>query len=394
MKIQMSKLYYKLLVLIVLGTLFQSYLKYINIFLVLGCISLIIVDLLKNRVAKSNVVILFSVITVFAIALFNTEMANLSYIKDRGIYYIFIILVCMKYFSAPDEFVDYFRKDAIFVDRVIKLWNFLVFISIFNPHFYKSLDEISGWGSEKFFFSYTAEGGARLAADCCMYMAIVLIRYIITEKKRYLLYLLVPTYTLITSGSRIYLIVCMCIMVMAFYVYLGDDVKFWLLIVPFMLMAVVVVLNSSMGDKFKAVQDADRIAVMGKLDAFSNGRFKPIKLCVQFFSEIPIINKVFGNGFGVIETTVKTWSFNDFVELLITYGVSGLVIYVYCMVNTIKSVLKSKLPLYIKLLPAASWFAVAMISMFFRTTTTVLCFVIFCGACRAYKNINTNRVRT
>lgn len=394
MKYQVTKLYYRLLILLVLGTLFQSYFKYINICLVLGCIFLVVIDFIKNRIARMKLVLLLLTIIVVAIAVINTKISNFSYIKERGIYYIFFLLVCTKYISNPDELVDYFARDAFFVDRIIKIWNVLVLISIFNPHFYKSLDEISGWGSEKYFFSYTAEGGARLGAVCCMYMAIVLARYIITKKNRYLLYFIVPSYTLLACGSRTYLIVYMCIIVMALYVYLGNNVKFWLFIVPFMLMALLIILNGSMGDKFRAVQDPNRIAVMGRLDAYTNGRVTPIMMCTQYFRGEPIINKLFGNGYGVIEKTIKTWSFNDLIEILITYGISGLIIYMYCIVKSIKSVSKSKFPAYIKFLPIVSWFAAAMVSMFFRTTAVILCFFILCGACRAYKNISNDKVKT
>lgn len=394
MKIEIKSLYYKLFLLLMIGTLFQSYLKYINIALVLGCMLLTAIQFLQcHTIKKKSILILGAALLIIMAALVQTGSANYGYFKERGIYYFFFIIIAVRHFSYPNEMQSFFHTKGKFVDMIINIWNILVLISIFNPNYYKTLDETNGWGGAKYFFSYTDEGGARLGALCCMYITVVLIRYLQTQNKKYLFYYIVPTYTIMASGSRTYLIVYMCVLLLTYFNFAKDRRVFWLTIIPLVLIAIIVVFNSPMGEKFLATMDNGRVEIMGKYDAYTNGRIKPIIMCLDYWIHEPVMNKLFGSGYGVIETVIGTWSFNDFIELGITYGIIGLACYIWCVIQVLKSAFGKNIPKYISLLAVMVWFSIAMISLFFRTTSAMLCFMYLCCACQILSENRLTAVR-
>ena len=140
-----------------------------------------------------------------------------------------------------------------------------------------------------------------------------------------------------------------------------------------------------MADKLLAVTASNRVNVMGKYDAYSNGRYTPIIRCLNYIVHEPLIKKIIGNGFGAVENITKTWSFNDIIEIFMTYGLLGLFLYSYCIYGIIKNILKGRQLSIIHLLIVFCWFTIAMISLYFRTTAAIICFMTLCCTCLVEK---------
>lgn len=377
-RIKIIDLYYSSIVLVVLSTLFQSYFSFINVGLILISMCCLVLLLIKQPIKKNDFFIYGLCVVSIIVALLKTDTSVFFYFRERGVYFLFFVFISLRFISNPEEYFLFIKEKGTFVDAVIKIWNGLVLISIFNPGFYKSLNEINGWGTGKYFYSYTAEGGARLCADCCMLLALVLIRLAITKDKKYLWYYLVPTYTIMAAGSRTYLIVYVCILVATAYFTVINKKRFFLIVIPVVIICFILVSKTPMMSKLLAVTSNERVSIMGKYDAFSNGRYTPIIKSVEYIREQSISNFLFGNGFGTIENKIGTWSFNDILEIFITYGVLGLIPYLYSTFKVIRKSISRNLPLHISVLIIACYLTVSIISLYFRTTTALLCFITLC----------------
>ena len=311
---------------------------------------------------------------------------NLSFADgfDRVLYFLLMVYVYTVFSNIPEIFLQYVKKDFVFVNAVIDIWTVLVGISVFIPSCYKSSFG-EGWGDASYFFSWTVEGGNRLGALTTLILAIELYLLVLTKKRKYFAYMIIPIYTLLMCGNRSYFITGVAIVVVAYYVFLDNKKLFVKTIIPVSIIGTIVVLNSALADKFLATQYNLNTSVLGKYDVISNGRFTPIVMCVRYFIESPLINKLFGNGFGFIESSIQTWSFNDIVDLGITYGILGLIVYFKCVYEMTKVLIKSQIPVYLKFLGFLAYFIPAMVGLYYRSIHAFLAIPIFYCAMLYYK---------
>lgn len=270
-------------------------------------------------------------------------------------------------------FIRYLKTNLKFIEFIVITWSIIVGITIFIPGCYSTADT---WGDYKYFFSIISEGGSRLGSDAVMIIALILILIIFDSAKiTKCVFLIVPMYTVIMCGSRLYLFFGMIEMLICLYFVISNEKKFILISIPTCLALIFVSLVTSLGAKIAAKQYTSS-SVHNKYDTISSGRFSPILRGVKAFYDSNLFNKIFGNGFAFIEEVTHNWVFNDFIEIGLIYGLVGLLCYLYIMRKSLLHMSKSSISFYMKVTVVCTWLVAAFFALFYRTVAYTIAFFI------------------
>lgn len=392
MKVNINTLFYRVMILVSIGQLITRIIPFSNRFLVIIMLLCALASIFRKYKKAVLFILIMTVVSVL-IAILQSRNATFTDGYDRGMYFILMMYIYCVFINEPERFHCYMKSDIRFVDTVIKIWSVAVGASIFVPSCYKVVGEgLTGWGNSKYFFSWVVEGSGRLSSIALLIMALEIYMLVLTKNKKYFLYITIPMYCILMSGNRTFFVTGVCECIIAYYIFVNNKRKFLLQIIPFTLILGALIMRSSFGAKMLATQYDASTAVLGKFDTITNGRFKPIVMCVTYFVNSPAINKLLGNGFGFIENHIHTWSFNDFIDIGITYGMFGLIAYILCIIGVTKIVINSDLPVYMKLLSFIGYLFPAMFGLYYRTLAAFIAVPIFYMACSCYEsNIAVNK---
>ena len=157
-------------------------------------------------------------------------------------------------------------------------------------------------------------------------------------------------------------------------------------------MGIIVVLNSSMGDKF--LSSVTEHAYQDPMGVFTSGRSNFWARDLDAYNEQPFINRLLGCGFNFIRITngavVGTaergiWAHNDFIQIVITYGYIGLIFYLINMLSMFRTLIGGRLPRLINVSLFMIWFFNAMFNMYFTYTCSMIALPVTYIACNIYR---------
>lgn len=367
-KINISEWIYNFIFLIVLGTLFQSYLVAVNIILVFLTILFTVIYVIKYKIDRRNLVIftigIFCCGCCWGLGKYN----DYSLSPKKIIYYLYFLILYFNVIERHRELENYIKTNKHFLDMIIIVWNVVVGISALCPSCYGCPDN---WGNYNYFFSIVKEGGARLGSCAYLLITIILVQISFFKKKRYIAALIIPLYTMIACGSRTYLIICIMECIIILFVYCDNKYIFELASALFTAIVIIIAKSTTLGAKMESVK-WDENSLHNIYDTFSNGRFSPVFKGIDAFIEEPVLNKVFGNGWGYIEEVLLDWVFNDFIEICLIYGLIGLTLYIYCIKRSFNLLHYSKIPWYIKIIQLTLWFGMAFWGLYYRMPPTTI----------------------
>lgn len=379
--IKETDLVYGSMILIPLSTLLQGYISLINQGLIAVIFVAYFLNIIQSGIRKKGLYSLMYVFVCICIAFLGSEFAGHVTGLRRLIYFPFMIFTYYIIIGEHKKCIKFFKEHKKLVDGVLNIWTILVGISIFIPSCYSDTE---GWGSFKYFYSFTVEGGARLGGMTLLIMTMILMQMVVWQNKKYIYYFIVPLYTIFMCGSRIYLVLGLIEFVVAFYLFLNNKKYFWYMVIPLGVILVSIAFSTALGSKLESVQYTEN-SIHNIYDTVSNGRFTPIIDGAKRFIEEPVVRKVFGNGYGFIEDEMHHWAFNDYIDIGLVFGVFGLLIYGYWVHQSTKLLKKSKLPWYMLFAQWCCWLVLAMFGMYYRITTAVIAIPFAYLACYAWK---------
>lgn len=152
--------------------------------------------------------------------------------------------------------------------------------------------------------------------------------------------MIVPMYTVLMGSSRTYLVIGGCLFLIAWYWYGIKKTTFIATYVPIALLGAYFVTHSSMWDKILYTLDDSRYGDFWFRITSSRSVLWTEDL--KAWKAGNLIQKVCGGG---IEKTVYAsglWAHNDFIEILCSFGVGGLIQYLYITLKLIKKDLSGK----------------------------------------------------
>lgn len=302
----------------------------------IGVISLAVLDLLlliyilKNKFKISTWIIILITIILSFLAIIQSNNIGIS-IRDGSKFITFIIIINL---CVYDVFKDGLQRFILKYKKPIKLQIVLLYLITFIHTF--DISKYSTMYNEKVFTSIFPHSHT-LAYFILLMIVMINILYD-KEHSRFIynILMLISIYFLILSSARLATIAGI-IMIFVF----NKDYIFFL----------VLTLLGSIYIKFKGVENVSFINKFNesvKYGSISSGRDILWKIDIKYFKDSMIMNKVIGNGLDLpynlhLEKYGSAiWSHNDFFNILLVYGIIGLSIYFYTILNYVVKILSKK----------------------------------------------------
>ena len=147
---------------------------------------------------------------------------------------------------------------------------------------------------------------------------------------------------IIASGARSYLAVLLVVI----YCYYNQKIRYLryykLITIGLIIVGVILFINSNMYERFIATYNNEYIA-SNRLAAMSSGRLSWWELDLRHFGSYSLINKLFGRGneyvfqFNKSAYGLYIWAHNDFIQLLMAYGIFGFLLYIIVLGQSIRN---------------------------------------------------------
>lgn len=371
MRINIKMLYYRIMLLFPIATLFQVYFNGINkvLFAILLVLQLLL--LLKNR-CFLNWVLIVLMLLLFGYDLYITD-GNL-YNSNELFYYPFAIIFLIYSSFTLDDVYDYFINDQRYIKFIIILWSLIVFISVFV-----SSSWTSSWGGARYFGSF-CQSIWRLAPTA-VFIGCLSIAYMnILKKKKYFYFLIIPMFCFLMGGSRTYLIVGVLMFLLGWYYFSKTKRGFYISLIPLFLFLLLMIGHSSMIDKFNAVSYSNN-SYFDFWGTLTSGRSIFWEADLVAFSNLNFINKLLGNGLNFVYIVNYNaidgliWAHNDFIQCLLSHGLVGLSLYCIAIYKVIKNITFKQNDNIPVLLAIFIWLVNAFFNMFYTYFCSILSFI-------------------
>lgn len=356
--------YMKLMLFMPLTTLFQTKIEFINrlLFIVLFFFQMIV---LFTRMNKKSMVVLAMGLVCFFVTLYNTS--NLSF-DNQVVYYVNWLIYATIMCVNADKLIDWIKTNEFYVKATMFIWSALVGVSIFLPSSYYIKE-----GGARYFGSFT-DSIFRLGPTALFIEILAIISIIIYKNKKDIIYAFIPLFCGFMGSSRTYFIVIVIVFIIALYYFAEKKSNFYILAIPIAIIGIIVFSTSSLSDKVQYTLDDSQYGdIMFRL---TSGRNLIWEAIFNNYKQLDFIYQFFGSGFGYTNSVAKgLYAHNDFIEILATHGVLGLLLYLICFASLFKTYFKGKkMPALIIILVVMSWFINANLNMFYWYTCTVLSF--------------------
>lgn len=373
MKINLEKLYYRVILFFPIATLFQPYIDGINkilfsILLLLQC------NLFFKKITLRNFCIFFLTFVVFLYDICITN--NVAYNINEYFYYPFAIIFLMYVCNNTDNIYNYFVNDKKFILGIIKIWSCLIFVSIF----FKS-SWISHWGGASYFGSF-CHSIWRLVPTVVFISILVIACMKLYQNRKYIVYLVIPMFCFLMCGTRTYLMVGMCLFIIAWYIFAKSRKMFFMSIGPMVILVLIAIMNSSMMDKLSATTYS-RDSYFDYWGTITSGRSIFWKADIEAYKNSDTISKLMGNGLNYIyEVNLASdikgliWAHNDFIQCLVSHGIIGLIIYSMAMIELLKRNLKKSNGKVLISMTIMVWLINASFNMFYTYFCSILSYPI------------------
>ena len=383
-----TDLYLRIIFLFPLFTLIQSYINFVNkiIFFFLFVVQFIL--FIKNGIQKSSFYRIVIVFVLETIALLNTvfPLYNLN-----DIFYLPYLIIYFEYIIYnKQDMLTGLKRNMNFIKTLIYLWTGLVLISIFLPNSYGS-----EWGDGRYFQSF-AGSPFRLGPAALFIMVLVLAVMILENRRKFIVWAIVPMFCFFSGGSRIYFGIGVLLFIIVWYKFFYDKTKFWMSLIPIAVLGILLFFQSSIWDKVIATSYTED-SYFDFWGTVTSSRSIFWIADINAFNDLKVFNRIVGNGFNFVydvnyqAVKSRIWAHNDFIQVLMTYGYVGLIVYIYSVYRLFKNMTRverhSKVLLCIVF---AIWLLNAFFNMFYTYFCSMLCFPILMILLTSEISINKN----
>ncbi len=281
-------------------------------------------------------------------------------------YFMFFVLYALYVAFEPQRLRDFCNENVGYILNVVRIWNAVVFISMFFSKSYK----------DGTFVSFTGDT-FRSATSATFILALLTI--LVLKKRQYFFYALLPLYTILAGGTRTYLAVALVIFCLMFYSICGSTRQFVVLMVPTAIIMGILIANMGIMDKIESsliVEDTDYY--QDPLVKFTSGRsiFWAADMKAWWASGLPY--QILGRGFNfvydvnLVAINNKIWAHNDYINILLNFGLVGLGLYLYIYVKMMKAFKPE--------LKRSKWLTFALVFVWFFNAFFNMFYTYFCAA--------------
>lgn len=284
----------------------------------------------QNKRSKNILVVLAMLLVLYTFLVASNKGLNLT----NGIYWVSTIL-CVVVFSNKNLIEKTIKKidESYFFIKIIVIINELILLfCLLTPSCYNN-----EWGGV-YLFGFASSNHV-LACGCCLTM--VMSFFVAQREKnviKRIIYILIPIYSILQTGSRVYLL-SVIVLLVVFYKYCIKGASVKLLVLPIgTLCGVYFFLNSGIYAKFVNPSTYGNLVGMEKL---TSGRTAFWLIDILQYLHADLVSQIFGSGFDFsshinsIYYGMAIWAHNDLIEVVLSVGIMGLLVYLASVLGLI-----------------------------------------------------------
>lgn len=349
-----------LLLLFPITTLFQFYIPMLNRIVFFFAY----LTMLFALFSKLNTVRLLTLPVLVFLYIWATVHTNFPLINFNDyFYYQFLVIYTLFLVTKRTEIINFFKNNSKYVHGIIYVWCAMIGAAAFIPAFYE----------ERFYFMPYGVNGFRSAPAAVFITCLIVLVMAFYKNRRIFAFTIFPVYMIFTGNSRTYFIVGVMLFVLAFYFYCKGKSKFYLFSIPGALVGYKLYTVTNVAKKTNELIDSNA-ARDTFWEKISSGRSYFWQIDMEAFYKYDISKKLFGNGFNYVYYVNyyagrgAMWAHNDFINLLLNFGIVGTVLYLLCIFALIAFILfrgKCRVPIPIVLAVIIIWLFNAMFNMFY-----------------------------
>ena len=285
--------------------------------------------------------------------------------------FAFWVLFWLYVANNGDEFLTAARSLISGLKGTLIVWTIVTLISFFIPSCYKI-----GWGGGRYFTSFTTDS-FEIAPVAMFMLALNILLYKFTKDKRFALqYSLVPLACVFAAGTRTYLIVVLVEFVLLLRLLIEKKRQFYFAFAICLVISSLLASATNIGLKFASAtlnsNDMDSV-----LTVFTNGRNRFWAVDLEAYLQGNVFEKLFGHGFSYVYELnqnaigMRLYAHNDFINILLNFGVSGLILYFAAFLPAIVGVRRDN-GMLVALLLIAIWLFNAFFNMIYVYVAAVM----------------------
>lgn len=378
MRIQIKKFTLKILMLFPIFTLLAFIPSGTTILSAVGMVCMLY-SILQSRAKLTHVICMVSVILLSIWGFSVTSEAVIN--PNEAIYFGYLSVFATFWVSNKRALMEYFYREKRYIKGICIIWCVLVVFSMLLPSSYDS----------GVFVSFAIDT-FRLSPSAILIMALSGM-LIATEKKQGdIVYSLIPLLAILLGSSRTYLVVGALLFCINLSMVIKRKDIFISMAVVLAIFGGIIVMNSSMGAKFlSSMMEHEYI---DEAAVFTSGRSNFWTEDLEAFEKQSLKKQVLGCGLNFIRITngavpgtdIKgIWAHNDFIQIVITYGYVGLVLYLVSMRMIFTKFSRLRLPFTVNLAIFMIWFFNAMFNMYFTYACSMIALPVVIMACEVYR---------
>jgi len=330
---------------------------------------------LSGPVRKRTLLMLLLLVMNYGFMLTQTEFPLSNY--NLLAYYPFFLMYTCFVCDNRQRLIRWFSLHERFLSAVVAVWCVMVSVSFFLPGCYQIRE-----GGKLYFGSFCRDI-FRLGPSAVFIQILILLRMTLHGKPSSLGLMAVPMACYLMGSSRTYLVVGFFLLVIGWYLVCRSKRMFWGTVLPLSAAMVCLVMVSALGDKIAYTLDD------GQYGDFwfriTSSRSHLWSQYLQAWLKTPLQNKLLGNHLEFTLLTAQRWAHNDFLEILCSFGIFGLLQYGAAMALLFRCGWEgSRVPRVLKLCAVMVWLFNAMFNMHYVYFCAMLGYPFLLFALREY----------
>lgn len=309
----------KFILIFPITTLLRELLPQINKVIMGMMLILLTVMVLFHKLTVRRLTILLCSVGLYIFSIYMTKEALFN--LNDVFYFILWILFLLFLYADSNLIYEITLQNLSLIRCIVILWSFLFLVL-------------------QFLFHIDFMEGPHQLGSAALFIIVLNWLYVKNSKKYiYLLGMVVPLLATAFGGARTYFGIIVIYFGLVLYDLCKSVKKFLLCSFPLLIIMIIVILNTTIMDRWIVAFSDGYFDLWGMI---TSGRTVFWKADIDAFMALPVINKLFGYGYNFVYFVNYTaiynyiWGHNDFINIMMCYGITGIYIYIRVFYLAIK----------------------------------------------------------
>lgn len=282
--------------------------------------------LFARRMKRDTVLLILWLVVHYLFVMINTSFPITN--NNLLFYYPFFLVYTYYVCDNMEVIMAVIERNLGFIQVAVNIWTALVGISIFVPGcYYPSNDG-------NVYFGSWCETIFRLGPTAMFVQILAIILQVIRKRKYAIAYMIVPIYCMLMGSSRTYLVIGICLFAISWYIFCSSKKLFWLTVIPMGILSLFLIMATTIGDKILYTLDDNHYGDFWFRLTSSRSLLWTKSLIA--WKQLPILNQLLGRDIDFCFKVTGRWAHNDFIEILCSFGLVGVIQYIAAMSSMLK----------------------------------------------------------